>query len=74
MKKLRLDVGTLAVESFDAQHRSPETVGTVAANQVSGGDPICLRSTNRWTECTGFCCVATWMYPNPCTGYGQTCP
>lgn len=79
MKKIKLELGVLAVESFAAQEVEPDPSGTVNGNQIYNtqygcNSENCTKNTQAWTACTGYCCVATWMYPSPCTGYGQTCP
>jgi hypothetical protein len=73
MKKLKLDVDELAVESFDAESAAERPRGTVDAHE----DTEFLCGTNLhscgWSEidCYTEGCRTDW---NTCGAYGSCCP
>ena len=68
MKKFRLDLGDLRVDTFETQADALPGRGTVHGRQITLGPPAC---TNE--DCTKTGC-SSWPNPCFCTEIGETCP
>ena len=88
MRKLKLSLDALEVESFDVTARAPAPGGTVRAHETTGAQIICDCETQGFEcpsrECTeldcesdaGFCFSeqpCTWGYPG-CPHHTLDCP
>ena len=76
MKKLKLDLDALAVESFEADAREGQS-GTVAAHVFTaqcGGTNVCTVSCHAdtcYASCNGNSCISCYgTCPKPCEGTG----
>lgn len=62
MKKLKLEIETLKVESFDATAAEPNDRGTVQGRDSTSD------SGTAYTDCWGGGCGTTTPYTNQCAG------
>jgi hypothetical protein len=63
MKKLRLDLDTLSIQTFEID-QAPSARGTVQAHLPSTAPDVCPKCTRNWYCTVGYECT---VYPEYCT-------